>query len=292
MGRTRHALAIVALALAGLAAWRFVLVRTGWAARFGESNYQANLIRIEGYLSRPSTPSVVLVGSSVAGRLRPEFFPARPGLDPDTLGLDGSTPLVGLEVVAQRKEKPALVLVETYMLDRPPNRNDAGLLAALDSPGMELARRDPLFRTASRPSSLLYSWLKSRREVEAPGRPPVPGGGTTAASAGPRDGRAAAAARHWPERLRQLQAAGIQVAFVDVPVGEASLEGLDTSDDTAAGLARLLGLPRLDLRAELFRRQVPLRYTDGIHLTAGSARQAAAVLTEMAAPLLRARNQP
>lgn len=292
MGRSRHALAIVLLALAGLAAWRMILVRTGWEARFGESNYQANLIRIEGYLTRPRTPTVVLVGSSVAGRLRPEFFPARPGFDPATLGLDGSTPLVGLEVVGRRAELPALLLIETYLLDRPPNRNDAGLLAALDSPGLALARRDPLFRTASRPSSLLYSWLKSRRDVEAPGRPPESGGGAAAAPAGPRDGRAAAADRHWPEHLRRLQANGVQIAFLDVPIGETSPAGAEVPDDTAAGLARLLGIPRLDLRAELFRRQVPLRYTDGIHLTAESARQAATVLSEMVTPLLPPRHQP
>lgn len=291
MGRSRQAVALLLLTLAALAAWRFLLGRTGWAARFGESNYQANLIRIEEYLARPRTPTVVLVGSSVAGRLRPEFFPATPGLDPATLGLDGSTPLVGLEVVARRPGKPALLLVETYLLDRPPNRNDAGLLAALDSPGLALARRDPLFRTASRPSSLLYSWLKSRREEESAGRPAGPAE-AAATPAGPRDDRTAAADRHWPAQLRRLQAEGVRVAFVDVPLGESPAPGREAPADTADGLARLLGLPRLDLRAELHRRQVTLRYTDGLHLTAASARQAAEVLSEMVTPLLRAPSPP
>ncbi|MFM8360251.1 MAG: hypothetical protein ACKOET_17015, partial [Verrucomicrobiota bacterium] len=174
-------------------------------------------------------------------------------------------------------------------------------LAALDSPGLALARRDPLFRTASRPSSLLYSWLKSRREEESPGHPaettPAPPASRAVPTppAGPRADRAAAADRHWPAQLRRLRAEGVQVAFVDVPIGESPAPGLATSADTAdtaEGLARLLGLPRLDLRAELHRRQVTLRYTDGLHLTAASARQAAEVLGEMVTPLLRPPSPP
>ena len=102
MTRTKQTLLIVALGVALLGGWFGVCRMFGWRARLAENNYQANLIRLETFLHQPAPPSV-LVGSSMTGRLLPEYFDGTPLAGVANLGLDGSSPDLGLDVVLRRK---------------------------------------------------------------------------------------------------------------------------------------------------------------------------------------------
>ena len=75
-------------------------------------------ITLNRYLQEP-TPDVVLVGSSITYRLLEEYF-ARTRLR--NLALAGGSPETGLAIVAQQKQLPKIVLIETNVLSRPVDR--------------------------------------------------------------------------------------------------------------------------------------------------------------------------
>jgi hypothetical protein len=80
------------------------------------------LITLNRYVREP-IPDVVLVGSSLAFRLKEEYF-ATPRLR--NLALAGGSPVTGLEVVADQARLPKVILVETNVLSR---STDAALVA-------------------------------------------------------------------------------------------------------------------------------------------------------------------
>ena len=281
--RTRQALAILATAAVLCAAWTWAARRPGMTAEFAEYNQAANRIRIEGYLARPSAPAHVLVGSSLSGRLLPSYFEGTPMADVATLGLDGSGPRVGIEVLRRRKDWPETVWVETYLMGRETTPNDRALMGDLDATGTRLAVAMPLFRASHRPSSVAYTALKRRREG---------GGGdatwTTNAAASMRGPSAAPAPvdpgveEAWHGLLEDLRRRNVRVVFVDVPAGETQRPGVRAQPDLAARLAVRFGIVRMDVREAWFSRGWMPRYTDGRHLDAASARQTARWLAEMA----------
>ena len=77
-----------------------------------------SLIMLNRYVQEP-VPEVVLVGSSVAWRLKEDYFP--PGRFRN-LALAGGSPLTGLEIVAKQPRLPKMVLIETNVLSRPADR--------------------------------------------------------------------------------------------------------------------------------------------------------------------------
>jgi hypothetical protein len=100
-----------------------VLTACGFAtARFGSglqmpatTTRDGTLITLSRYLREP-VPDVVLVGSSIAFRLKEEYF-ATPDLR--NLALAGGSPVTGLEIVANQPRLPAIILVEMNVLARP-----------------------------------------------------------------------------------------------------------------------------------------------------------------------------
>ncbi|MCK1655072.1 hypothetical protein IVA88_27020 [Bradyrhizobium sp. 149] len=90
-------------------------------ARFGSALQQpavttrgGSLISLNRYVQDP-TPDIVLVGSSIAWRLKEEYFsPPRVR----NLALAGGSPVTGLEIVANRPNLPKIVLIETNILTR------------------------------------------------------------------------------------------------------------------------------------------------------------------------------
>jgi hypothetical protein len=90
-------------------------------ARFGSALQQpavttrgGSLVSLNRYVRDP-TPDIVVVGSSVAWRLKEEYFsPPRVC----NLSLAGGSPLTGLEIVANRANPPKIVLIETNVLTR------------------------------------------------------------------------------------------------------------------------------------------------------------------------------
>ena len=77
-----------------------------------------SLITLNRYVQEPA-PDVVLVGSSVAWRLKEEYFSLSRVRN---LALAGGSPLTSLEIVARQQQLPKIVLIETNVLSRPADR--------------------------------------------------------------------------------------------------------------------------------------------------------------------------
>ncbi|MCX7869745.1 MAG: hypothetical protein N2322_07310 [Terrimicrobiaceae bacterium] len=267
------------LALAGglLALWAGFLAVTGWRADLAESNLQANLSRISRYLSTPE-PENVLVGSSVAGRLLPEYFREH-GVEVLNLGLDGSRPLFVFEILEKHERLPRRVLLETSGLFLPLGANDEILRQAVASPTMGMSRVFFPFRPENRPVSVLYERLKSLREFLTEGRsqPALPPP-SAAVSSNPE------LPATYPEirnHVRKLKEAGTEVVLVDIPRGAGWAGG---AGHAAKHLARELGLRLLEAGPAIYESSGEvLRFSDGLHLDAPSARRVASWLVEAGA---------
>ena len=280
-----RALRIGLLAVALLLGWRGVLALTGWHAEFAECSYQQNLLRLESYRGRVSaTPGIapprVIAGTSVTGRLLPEYFAGTPLNGLANLGLDGATPTFALEALLRESAVPRLVLLETFLLHESAKSNENLINTSLASPGARLADADLLFGTETRPSTLLYSALKRGRESHAPGH---------LAPSHPVPYEPHFATRSTLTRLTNaitaLRARGSEVVLVDIPIGADWPPGPNLGEPTASQVAGLFGLRRLDCRAALRARGFEPRFTDGLHLDAGSAREVARALGELVAAL-------
>ena len=285
---------------AGLLAQRIVLLTAVLAALYGlywaarpaspelaENNYASNMLRIERYcFGSPS--SVALLGSSLTGRLLPSYFDSRRLGAVANLGLDGSGPALGLQILERGPAPPRLVVIEANLLESPAGPNDRTLQDAMTSFTFKLARWLPLLRVEARPSTRLYAWLKARRDVGLRPGPPSAVAPLSAKATGPLpDAQTLDRARQaLRDRVLRLSAHGVAVALFRMPTGQPWRA--PAAPDFADGLARELGLPLLDLHRELEARPEPLSYTDGVHLAGPSARLAARLLTELVEPWLTA----
>lgn len=93
-------------------------------ARFGSALQQptvttrdSTIITLNRYVGEP-VPDLVLVGSSVAWRLKEEYF-SQPRIR--NLALAGGSPVTSLAIVATQKSLPKIVLIETNVLTRLPD---------------------------------------------------------------------------------------------------------------------------------------------------------------------------
>lgn len=93
-------------------------------ARFGSALQQPAVTTRDGSLvtlnryAREPTPDIVLVGSSVMWRLKEEYF-SLPQVR--NLALAGGSPVTSLEILAERRSLPKLILIETNVLTRTPD---------------------------------------------------------------------------------------------------------------------------------------------------------------------------
>lgn len=232
---------------------------TGWQADFAESNMQANLIRIAKYEFYPR-PKNLILGSSLSGRLLPEYF--SPEHQPfGNMALDGAGVPMGLELVASQREKPERLLLEANTLVFRSPANEEILREALANPIFELGRYFFLVRPGSRPSSLLYSWLKKLREEKGGGeigQPPSLGEGPGLGDFG----------RVW-NLLQQMRREGVQIFLVLVPAGNGEIDLAGGYQKAASELGAKWIHPRNYLSAQ----GRDLRYTDGLHLSRTSAQK-------------------
>ena len=107
------------------------------------------LITLNRYAREP-IPDVVLVGSSLAFRLKEEYF-ATPKLR--NLALAGGSPVTGLEIVANQPRLPRIVLVEANVLSR---ATDTALVERYSRSG----NAEPLFFRPIRTAVAAYeNWL-------------------------------------------------------------------------------------------------------------------------------------
>lgn len=289
--RSRQTPWILGFAVALLALWSLTLLALPWRAHIAESNYQSNLIRLEHSLLSP-TANAALVGSSITGRLLPEYFSQTPWPQIANLGLDGSGPVLGLELLASRSNIPPTLVIEANLLMVPEGINDRTLRNAVNGFGFRLARHIPFLRAESRPTSLLYSWLKRRQEVSSPPReiPPQPAPDTAAGKVTQQETRMDL---NTPEELeshkervyrlcRTLKARGIRLILVRFPTQYVPIQTQFHPLDFTGDLAKDLALPRIDLGIEFQRIGHAPSFTDGTHLSPASARIAARQLSASA----------
>ncbi len=284
--QTLHILLWVALFLG---AWSFCLRLVPIRAPLAESNYQANLIRLQDFLFQPVRPAV-FVGSSITGRLLPGYFESTSLAGSANLGLDGSGPRLGIELlIRQTSAPPTRLFIEANLLGIPPGPNDLQLLDAAESFTFSLARQTPLLRAETRPSSLLYSWLKQRRSDAPDIRRPPPTVSSNIAGAHsvsplpiPWDrSTPAERARHRDvirQELLELRRRGVQVVLLRFPHADVAEDPTARGADFADELARDLQLPQWELGPELRASGVVPTFSDGTHLTSGSARSVARLI--------------
>ncbi len=278
-----------------LGVWSLCLRLVPIRAQLAESNYQANLIRLQDFLFQPVRPAV-FVGSSITGRLLPGYFESTSLAGSANLGLDGSGPRLGIELlVRQTSAAPTRVFIEANLLGIPPGSNDAQLLDAAEGFTFSLARRTALLRAEARPSSLLYSWLKQRRSDTLDiGRPPptlnsnIAGAHSSSALPITWDrSTPAERARHRDvirQGLQELRRRGAQVVLLRFPHADVAEDPTAREADFADDLARELPLPQWELGPELRATGVLPTFSDGTHLTPGAARSVARLIAGKRSP--------
>jgi len=251
-------------------------------AEFAEIPYHANLIRLQTFLFG-SQPKAVLVGSSISGRMLQSYFDATSLRSLSNLGLDGSGPVFGLELVSNHP--PPIVIVEANRFSKGPDSNDTMLHKAMEGRLFRAARQIPFLRADCRPSSLLYSWVKLHRESQNPATPQPnvaiqeieynvwPSPAQPPIEMVPLKKRISAA-------LQALREKGSYVVIVRLPTGQR--RALDADGLVlASAIVRELDLPEIDLESECLSRGYRLEFTDGIHMTPASARQTSQLLAEL-----------
>lgn len=285
---------ILGFAAGLLSLWSLALLALPGRAHIAESNYQSNLIRLEHALLGP-TAQAALVGSSITGRLLPEYFSDTPWTQIANLGLDGSGPLLGLELLAARSNIPPILVMEANLLMVPEGINDRTLRNAVDGLGFKLARHIPFLRAEARPTSLLYSWLKRRQEervsTAATTAPSIPVEAAATSASPPTSGAKPTQQEtrmdmNTPEELeahkrrvyglcRKLQERGIHLVLVRFPTQFVPIQTQFHPLDFTGDLAKDLSIPRMDLGREFQRVGHTPTFTDGTHLSSASARIAA-----------------
>lgn len=282
MSAPRQIAAILALTAVLCGIWS-VALRVLPRPALAETNYEANRLRVEGWLLGPGSRSV-LVGTSMSGRLLPSYFDGTPLAGIANLGLDGASPDTGLRLTLMRRPAPALVLLEGHLLSKRAGPNDRQLLELATGVGMKITALAPLTRVEARPSTVLYGWLKERR-----GGPEAGAGGPVTArvvSAAQAEKDAAGLDPDWRPRIRKLIAAlqeqGSRVVLVRLPSGIGDPADPESPNELDA-IAGELGLPLVDLLRLSRQGRMTVSYTDGLHLTPQSARAISRVLAEAVA---------
>ena len=165
-GRRLHLFPVLTMPHASRLSWLIkcaavavaLLLACGLAtARFGSALQQpavttrdGTIITLNRYVGEP-VPDLVLVGSSVAWRLKEEYF-SHPRVR--NLALAGGSPVTGLEIVAKQKSLPKIVLIETNVLTRQP---DDALIEKFSGG----ARTEALFLRPVRTAVAAYETLES-----------------------------------------------------------------------------------------------------------------------------------
>ena len=277
MQRSRQSLWIVLLALLALGGWTLA---HRWLPRAGlaETNFQANLIRLQAWMfEAPRTNAII--GSSIGGRLLAGNFAGTPLASLANLALDGSGPELGLRLVLARSNPPPRIFIEVHRLGKPWTANDETLLATLQEPGFALAGRIPGLRADTRPTTLLYSWLKGRHEPAPVGAVlPPPSASATATNTA-----SATWQPRFAEQVAELRRRGCEVILLRLPVGRENPARPEVPNP-ADELAGKLGLKLIDLNREAARRGLEMSYSDGLHLSPASARTVCRLLVELTTP--------
>jgi hypothetical protein len=257
----------------GLARYRYVLAVCAAAAVFvgvnqvavnalgtpsvAENNSQVVILRAQQY-EFGDVPRAVLAGSSISGRLKADDF-AEAGYPLANLGLDGLSASFGLDIILEQATMPEVVLVEVNTLDKPVGANAETINEVRRGFSYDLARSLEFMRAESRPSTVVYDQLRTRRNsgftVEPTSVPIIET--LVAPGAEPDTGAEVVAVE---KSIQDLQASGVQVLLVVLPTGEDEADALQVGE----AVSSRTGVPLLDLSGL---GDEPELYTDGTHLT-------------------------
>jgi hypothetical protein len=246
-----------------------MLKLSGMNVRHSESNLQSNLIRLHQYFFSSIPSQGVLVGSSIGGRLDTQYFKEQ-GLNIANLGLDGSRPVYSLNLLLNGSKIPKIVIIEGNTIFWEYTGNDAAITKEINSPTFQMGSWFPLLSPNARPSSVLYSMLKARKERH--------GDGMLVEYHEMNSGKEPSLPKNFSqslEMIRHLKAMGVSVVLVTVP------SGTKESDPAAVErLAKEAGVPLIKIRDYLPDRGNGLRYSDGMHLMGADAREVVKTLVQ------------
>lgn len=271
----------------------FALLTLAWV--FGSSNFiervvplsfttnESNLAKVAKELNHPNA-QIVLVGTSVMDRIDPQFFKI-PGVV--NLALEGGSSVTGLEIVSRGQVNPLVVYIETNFVSNHPNDR---LLAETNGDKTSL-----ILAGTMKPLRFLFS---SKTYVDFQGQEDVQ---DRLLSEKPKDynnavevqkgvdwynsdegkkgrGDPAPMIARISEITSQLEAKGVRVFYVHVPLAEAYEETSFFRGYRAAiaGSEKYHCARCLDIRDYL--KASELRWGDGIHLDNRSAAMVAKVI--------------
>jgi hypothetical protein len=280
-----HVLAVAALLSLS---WLVFLKLTATRASLAESNFQSNIIRADDYFYGPEKAAAV-IGTSITGRLLPEYFQEQDVVVAN-LGLDGCIPRTGIELALKKKRLPKTIFVESTGGYREPRGNDTEILGFIEGVTFKLGRWLPLLRADTRPSSMLYSRMKQKNDARQITQG-APAGSSEQKKSLPDPAYAfipAAEQARIAERatddlknsLAALSARGVHVVLMRLPVGGSPLRKPGDAPDATDRFAEALSLEVLDVASILHARGIPVAFSDGTHMVAPSAREAAKVICE------------
>jgi hypothetical protein len=219
----------------------------------------------DAYFLRP-TPTVAIVGSSLAMRLKEEYFSH---LDIENVSIPGGSPLTGLEIIVREaKRKPRIVLAETNILSR---GVDNALIDRYESHSVEILRPLRAIAASLQAKPVLPHQLNdSERDAilrSAP-RPIVPAYQKIAAETVPEFNKPSydAVIRRDAAMLKALvekvQADGVKVYLFEMPVSPniARTRYYETVHSEVSRLFRPVDMLHLDYKL------ADLHWDDGEHL--------------------------
>lgn len=249
-------------------------------AVYSENSSQSSLIKIQEALYNDNA-EVAIVGSSISARFLDQFF-VEQGLPVAGIALDAQGPALGIDLLADADRIPATVAVEINRSLYSSSENEQTILDTVASPSFDLAEPIPGLRAQSRPSSVLYTELKQRRD--GAGRADAGTGLTPVVYQIDQD------PNFNPASLTEEQqegAARLRSALETVVESGACIVFYIAPDQGFAGpaeqafaeeLSFAYRSPVVDLRT--IEQQVELGYTDYIHLDVPSARLVSHVLAD------------
>lgn len=265
--RPAYWLALVLGLVACFGAQTLALRLTGGRTTKSESNFFSSVARLQSGIR--GTPRVMLLGSSITGRL-PDRNRGFEGVG--NLGCDGGSAAETLRAMDKGIiPRAPRIIVEGNTLYRAVGAGETELAAALDKRWFRTGVERPNLGAAGRPSSVAYTLLMERKMGRADA------GSATALAASSRpaavSGDAASVSRaedalldELSGILRRLSAAGTKIIIVMLPPGaQAGTPNRVLPEE----LARRSGVPFWDLAAAIPAGAV--RLTDGVHMDPASA---------------------
>lgn len=249
--------------------WTGIVKRFNLSAALAESGGQTNLIRLSNLLNGEES-SAVFVGSSLTGRLMPAYFP------PGTMrnfAIEGGGSIDGINLLLALKKIPPVLFVEENSITREVNSTNSFLSDSATSLQMKMSRHLHLLRPEFRPSSVAYSWLKSKIDNRraAPDRANESESALARQQINGTHSDTEKNRRIFFGLVKLLHSQGTEIFVFKIPDGVGAFPPVQLPE---AGEYLL----RTDLPEKYLSRFGAARYSDGLHLLAPDARQFAELL--------------